>query len=56
MEREMNLLVPFNYCKEHTKTYLMKDNIAYTINVTLPSTAYVVAGTNIRYVFCVKNH
>jgi len=26
------------------------------LHVTLPSPAYVVAGKNIRYVFCVTNH
>jgi len=36
MEREMNLLVPFSYCKEHTKTYLIKagKNIRYVFCVT----------------------
>jgi len=28
METALNLLVPFNYLKEHTNTYLSIDNIA----------------------------
>ena len=40
----MKVLVPFNYCKQPTKTYRVNNQLM--LHVTLPSTLYVTEGEN----------